>query len=78
MRESQKEIILNKDGPVIVIEDDADDQDFLSEIFKKLNYNNKVLFFNDGDQALEHINASAELPFLILSDINMPKLNGFA
>jgi CheY-like chemotaxis protein len=78
MKEAQKEIIINKDGPVIVIEDDADDQEFLIEIFKKLNYNNKVLFFNDGEQALEHINASDDLPFLILSDINMPKLNGFA
>jgi CheY-like chemotaxis protein len=78
MKEPQKEIIINKDGPVIVIEDDADDQEFLIEIFKKLNYHNKVVFFNDGHQALEHINTSNELPFLILSDINMPKLDGFA
>jgi CheY-like chemotaxis protein len=78
MKESQKEIIINKDGPVIVIEDDADDQEFLTDIFKKLNYHNKVVFFNDGYEALEHINASDELPFLILSDINMPKLDGFA
>lgn len=78
MKESQKEIIVNKNGPVIVIEDDSDDRDFLTEIFHKLNYQNKVLFFHDGQQALEHIIDSDELPFLILSDINMPKLNGFA
>jgi CheY-like chemotaxis protein len=74
----QKEIIVNKKGPIIVIEDDPDDQDFLTEIFEKLNYQNKVLFFFDGQEALDHINSSDELPFLILSDINMPKLNGFA
>jgi CheY-like chemotaxis protein len=74
----QKEIIVNKNGPIIVIEDDPDDQDFLTEIFEKLNYQNKVLFFFDGQEALDHINSSNELPFLILSDINMPKLNGFA
>ena len=78
MKDLQKEVIVNKNGPVIVIEDDADDQDFLTEIFQKLNYQNKVLFFFDGQEALDHISASDELPFLILSDINMPKLNGFA
>jgi CheY-like chemotaxis protein len=70
--------IVNKNGPIIIIEDDADDQDFLTEVFKKLNYENKILFFFDGQEALDHINISSELPFLILSDINMPKLNGFA
>lgn len=78
MQESPKEVIVNKNGPIIIIEDDADDQEFLTEIFQKLNYQNKILFFFDGQEALDHINASDELPFLILSDINMPKLNGFA
>ena len=78
MKESKKEIIVNKNGPIIIIEDDADDQDFLTEIFQKLNYQNKILFFRDGQEALDHINVTDELPFLILSDINMPKLNGFA
>jgi CheY-like chemotaxis protein len=78
MHDEQKPIILNKNGPIIIIEDDADDQEFLTEIFQKLNYQNKILFFFDGQEALDHINASHELPFLILSDINMPKLDGFA
>ena len=78
MREAQKEIILNKNGPIIIIEDDVDDQDFLTEVFQKLNYSNKILFFSDGEEALQHINRSDELPFLILSDINLPKLDGFA
>jgi CheY-like chemotaxis protein len=77
MKEAQKQLIINKNGPVIIIEDDADDQEFLTEIFQKLNYQNKILFFFDGQEALEHINATDDLPFLILSDINMPKLNGF-
>src|SRR6186713_24300 len=64
----KKPSIVNKNGPVIIIEDDADDQDFLTEIFKKLNYPNKILFFFDGEEALD---------FMILSDINLPKLNGF-
>jgi CheY-like chemotaxis protein len=77
MKEQRKQIIVNKNGPIIIIEDDADDQDFLKEVFHKLNYQNKVLFFSDGLDAFDYIDQSDESPFLILSDINMPKLNGF-
>jgi len=75
--EQKKTTIVNKNGPIVIIEDDADDQEFLAEIFRNLNYPNKVIFFADGQQALNHIEATDEAPFLILSDINMPKLNGF-
>ncbi len=68
---------MNKSGPVIIIEDDADDQDFLTEVFQKLNYPNKIMFFHDGQEALDHLSKTDIIPFLILSDINMPKLNGF-
>ncbi len=77
MKDLQKEVIVNKNGPIIVIEDDVDDQEFLTDVFMKLNYQNKVIFFFDGQDALDYINNSNEPPFLILSDINMPKLNGF-
>lgn len=73
-----KEVLMNKKGPVIVIEDDMDDQEVLMEIFLKLNYQNRILFFHDGEDALDYINESNDLPFLILSDINMPKLSGYA
>lgn len=45
MQEAQKAIIVNKQGPIVVIEDDVDDQELLTEAFNKLNYQNKVLFF---------------------------------
>lgn len=68
---------MNKQGPVIVIEDDEDDQLVLREIFSKLNYKNEIVFFKDGNDALEYLNKTEIVPFLILSDINMPKVNGF-
>jgi len=68
---------MQKQGPIIVIEDDRDDQEILDEIFKKLNYPNKVIFFSDGYAALDYITQTNVQPFLILSDINMPKLDGF-
>jgi CheY-like chemotaxis protein len=67
----------NKDLPVIIIEDDADDRLLLEETFKKLKYPNRIIFFPDGQSALDFLNATDITPFLILSDINLPKLDGF-
>lgn len=68
---------MNKDGPVIVIEDDPDDQFILEEVFRTLNYPNEIVYFLDGMEALKYLDDSENIPFLILSDINMPKLDGF-
>jgi len=68
---------MNKNGPVIIIEDDADDQDFLKEVFQKLKYPNELIFFADGQEAIDFLNSGKVVPFIILSDINMPKLSGF-
>jgi len=68
---------MNKEGPIIVIEDDLDDQEILSSIFSNLSYPNKIFYFTDGNEALEFLNKTDMQPFLILSDVNMPKINGF-
>jgi len=67
---------MNKTGPIIIIEDDTDDQYILTDIFKELNYDNEVIFFADGVLALEYLTNTDIEPFLVISDINMPKLNG--
>lgn len=69
---------MNKEGPIIIIEDDQDDQMLLELVFQKLAYANKVIYFLDGQAALDYLNNTDDIPFLILSDINMPKLDGFA
>jgi CheY-like chemotaxis protein len=67
---------MNKRGPIVIIEDDADDQDILTEIFRELNYNNELIFFSDSFKALQYLTETEVEPFLVLSDINMPKLSG--
>ncbi|MHA4843044.1 response regulator [Flavitalea antarctica] len=67
---------MNKSGPIIVIEDDIDDKDILIEIFNKLQFKNEVIFFSEGEKALDFLIHTEIEPFLILSDINMPKLTG--
>ena len=67
---------MNKSGPIIIIEDELDDQELLTDVFKELDFKNEIIFFGDGEQALDFlINKSIE-PFIIFSDINMPRLNG--
>lgn len=67
---------MNKTGPIIIIEDDIDDQEILSEAFKQLDYKNEIVFFADGELALNHLTETQVEPFIIFSDINMPKLSG--
>ena len=67
---------MNKNGPIIFIEDDLDDQKIIAEVFSELGYKNEVLYFADGELALDHLVNSHIEPFIVFSDINMPKLNG--
>ena len=61
---------------ILVIEDDEDDRDILKEIFRDLGYKNNILFFSDSTEALKYIRKPEVDPFIIISDINMPKLGG--
>jgi CheY-like chemotaxis protein len=67
---------MNKLGPIIIIEDDLDDQELLGEAFKQLNVMNEVIFFSDSYKALHYLVTTHIKPFIIFSDINMPKLSG--
>jgi len=67
---------MNHTGPIIIIEDDLDDQEILAEVLKELDYKNEVIFFSDGEKALTYLTSTDIEPFIIFSDINMPKLNG--
>lgn len=67
---------MNKNGPIIVIEDDRDDQEIMAEAFEELGYKNEILFFGDGELALDYLVNNHVEPFIVFSDINMPKLNG--
>jgi CheY-like chemotaxis protein len=67
---------MNRLGPIIIIEDDPDDQEILKEVFESLAYPNEILFFFDGESALKFLTEKPIDPFIIFSDINLPKLSG--
>ena len=67
---------MNENGPIIVIEDDYDDQELLKEIFSELKVSNVLKFFNSCLGAFEYLLDAVEKPFLVLSDINLPAMTG--
>ncbi|MCF0055111.1 response regulator [Dyadobacter sp. CY356] len=69
-------VLMDKSGTIIIIEDDLDDQFVLEEIFTELAYPNPRKYFFDGELALEYLLTTPDRPFIIISDVNMPKLNG--
>jgi CheY-like chemotaxis protein len=64
------------DDPIVIVEDDADDQYFIRAICEKLGVTAELLFFEHGLQALNYLQTTKAKTFLILCDINMPVMNG--
>jgi CheY-like chemotaxis protein len=65
-----------KTGPIVIVEDDADDKGILEEILKELKISNKIEWLTNCDDAFHFLKATFEQPFIILSDVNLPGLNG--
>ncbi|QEE50178.1 response regulator [Flavobacterium alkalisoli] len=72
---------MNTHGDIIIIEDDADDRDILISIFEELgkehNYENRLVIIEEAADLIDFLKSDDCDPFIIISDINMPKINGF-
>ena len=66
-----------KKGDILIIEDDSDDREYIEEVFLELNVKNERKYVSNAYDALEYIKAHSSKPFMIISDINMPMMNGF-
>ncbi len=63
-------------GPIILIEDDEDDQKIFSEIVGTLKIKNKMHWFTNALDAYAYLQESNEQPFIIFCDMNLPKQTG--
>lgn len=63
-------------GPIILVEDDLDDKAIFEEAMAELQIKNPLKWFPNGTQAIEYLKTTQEVPFLILSDVNMPGMSG--
>lgn len=65
-----------KNEPIILVEDDMDDQEFIIDALKLLEVPNEVRTFDNGQKALDFLKITDKQPFLIISDVNLPVMNG--
>ena len=63
-------------GPIIIVEDDAEDQEILQEVIQSLGVENKLRFFQEGSAVLEYLRTTNEKPLIIITDVNMPGIDG--
>jgi CheY-like chemotaxis protein len=61
---------------ILVADDDEEDRDLIRDALKESRLINPMEFARDGEELMKKLRASAELPGLILLDLNMPKKDG--
>jgi CheY-like chemotaxis protein len=65
-------------GPIVIIEDDVDDQEFYASTLHGLAIENEVMYFEAAEEAYKFLEATEKKPFLIICDINLPGITGIA
>lgn len=71
--------------PILLIEDNADDEALTLRALHKNNIKNDVVIARDGAQALDYLFATGEfsgrdmkiMPHVVLLDLKLPKVSGF-
>lgn len=67
---------MSEAGPIIFVDDDADDQFIYEEVCVKLGMKNPVRFFNQAESVLKYLRETTDKPLIIFCDINMPIMDG--
>jgi CheY-like chemotaxis protein len=62
---------------VLIIDHDEDDWIMIDEVWKELKLNNELIFVSNGDDAIDRIQKMQDAPFIIICELNLPRLNGF-
>lgn len=65
-----------KSKPIIIVEDDRDDQELFEEVIAGLNIPNVIRFFDSCLAAFNYLLTTLEKPLMIISDINVPGMSG--
>ncbi|WP_128546165.1 response regulator [Larkinella soli] len=67
---------MEENTPIIFIDDDEDDKLMLTPILKEIAPHLPVLFFDNGQQAIEYLRTSQQRPFIIFSEISLHTMSG--
>ena len=64
-------------SPIYIVDDDKDDQDIVKDAVRELGLTNELKFFMTAEEILKELKSKKEVPFIIISDINLPRMDGF-
>ena len=68
---------MNDSRPILLVDDDRTDVLLFERALKRLEISNPVVCSSNGEEALEYMmNPSNTRPWIVLSDLNTPKMNG--
>ncbi len=65
-----------KDVHILLVEDDEKDSEAVVRAFKKRNFTNPLTIVPDGVEAFAVLQREIKHPYLILLDLNMPRMSG--
>ena len=65
-----------KPGPIVIVDDDMDDQEIITDVLKDIGVSNKLIFFDRCNDAFHYLKTTSDQPFIILCDINLPEMTG--
>jgi CheY-like chemotaxis protein len=63
-------------GPIIIVEDDYNDAEVITTAIKEIGVPNEIKHIPSAGQAYDYLMTTSDRPFIILSDIRMPVMNG--
>jgi CheY-like chemotaxis protein len=72
-------------APILLAEDEENDIVFMQLAFKKAGLQNRLISVSDGEEAIDYLEGRGAfsdrdrfpLPCLLLTDLKMPRVNGF-
>jgi CheY-like chemotaxis protein len=62
---------------IAVVEDDADDREFITSALRKYSDNLRISVFRSGSDFMHELNSHVCVPDLIVTDLRMPLMSGF-
>ena len=65
------------ENPIYIVDDDQDDEEIIRDAINDLGLKNKLQFFHTGEELMNQLRTHKIVPFIIISDINLPKMDGF-
>ncbi|HEX2533535.1 MAG TPA: response regulator [Chitinophagaceae bacterium] len=67
---------MSRSGPILIYEDNSDEQEIFREAFRLTGVANRLRFFTTGEELMHYLRTTEDRPFLIISNVGSHLLNG--